>query len=90
MQSKRGFALLEIILVVALVAVVITAVYLATNKPKPVATNTTTKTAEQPKDTVSDIKSTADIDTAIKENDAESTADVDSELSQIDQDLKDL
>lgn len=91
MKNQRGIAILEIILIIALLGVVGFGIFLATQKATPTSSTTPAKVST----TISDsdtkpIKSTQDVDNAIKENEAESTDSIDSDLSQIDQDLKDL
>lgn len=92
MKKQPGFAVLEIVLVAALAAVVIGAVYLATSKAKPTTSSSPVKTTARATEPAQpgNIESAKDIDKSIKENDAETTTDIDSDLSQVDQDLKDL
>lgn len=89
LKNQSGIAVLEILLVVALVGVIAFAVYLSTQKPASTTTQST-KVSVPKSQSSGEIKSTSDVDTVIKENDADTTAEIDSELSQIDQDLKDL
>lgn len=91
MRHKRGFAILEVVLLLALVGVIVVAVYLSTNKPNAVTSNSVAnKTTTQSKQTDGTINTSQDLDAVIEANEAESMADIDTELVQIDQDFKDL